>query len=728
MGCRVCRARKVKCDGRPNGCRNCERLQLDCVDDTLGLASPTAGRRASLTSLATSSLRKTRTYRSCTSCRLSKTKCNGDRPRCARCGAKGIDCVYDGGSTPRWAKNFSPASQGVKTEEDVEGGGEGVEAPPKTPLLVEPSDSLQWLLSPEIPPPRQVRRLVEHYFANIHPIRCFAFVHKPSFMRQLDNGINSEDDSALLHITCAHGAKFHALSLGQFDQMPSEDFVRAAGNQWATKAEAIVLSHCGKISIHRLMATVLLCDFRHRQGEHSQALMLGALAIRAAQSLKLHRETSADILCIDTSSPSVVPRESRRRLMWACYLLDAWNTDPLITMKESEIKIQLPCNERNFGLRIASVTETLGVGHVLQCLSPAMVPRKPADNMGIMAYYIRIVTLWKRISNYVSKPDTGPAPWLPSSEFAALDADMSRWRRELPEFVEYSPDTIYARLDSNQLGALMLIHCTYHHAYLELYKIALPELYGLPNSPTFPPEQNEAWQALQAESYFHARQIAHLLAEAAEHGPRLLSDAALPWFALESSRVMMYYVGRILPAGRVDVSERVKEAVEATEANVELLKIMGALFPVSTLYASTVSRWLSKMRQGVRDLSPRMAEEHVGLPDIEMSSFATSHKALSGFTLPPIAFHDDHANGPQMCSSTHPMSTTTTAIASKATSSPPHWDTAQHLVDLSRGHTPPKCGGLCASLDLDDLRNFLREDMLVLGDGSLASSELESAV
>lgn len=64
------------------------------------------------------------------------------------------------------------------------------------------------LLSPDLPPTRQLRRVVEHYFANVHPIRCFAFVHKPSFMRQLDKGFNSDDESALLHIVCAHGAKY----------------------------------------------------------------------------------------------------------------------------------------------------------------------------------------------------------------------------------------------------------------------------------------------------------------------------------------------------------------------------------------------------------------------------------------------------------------------------------------------------------------------------------------
>lgn len=130
--------------------------------------------------------------------------------------------------------------------------------------------------------------------------------------------------------------------------------------------------------------------------------MLSGLAIRMAQALKINTEFSSDIMCTEGggASPSVVSRESRRRLMWACYVLDAWTgsgPDQLTMLRENDIKVQLPCNERNFGLRIPSVTETLGVGHVLQFLPPAVVPPKPAGNMGIMAYYIRIITLWKRI-------------------------------------------------------------------------------------------------------------------------------------------------------------------------------------------------------------------------------------------------------------------------------------------------------------------------------------------
>lgn len=280
--------------------------------------------------------------------------------------------------------------------------------------------------------------------------------------------------------------------------------------------------------------------------------------------------------------------------------------DQLTLLRESDIKIQLPCNERNFGLRIPSVTETLGVGHVLQFLPPAVVPPKPAANMGIMAYYIRIVTLWKRvvksvispspypgvfffslflispIRRYVNTVTFGPPPWQPDSEFASLEADLRLWRRELPEFVEYSADTIYARLDSNQLGSLMLIHCTYHHNFLELYKFSMPDLFRLEKRfVVFPQEHHVFIKIVQAEAYFHAGRIASILAEAVEHGPKLLSDALLPFFVYDSSRVMLYYVSQLLDPGRVDASMRVKEAVKAVEGNRHILRVMSPLFPIA---------------------------------------------------------------------------------------------------------------------------------------------------
>ncbi|KAK7421828.1 hypothetical protein QQZ08_009773 [Neonectria magnoliae] len=638
MGCRVCRARKVKCDGRPNGCRNCERLQLECVDDE----GSKSGRRS-----VPVSLRKIRTYRSCTNCRISKTKCDGDRPKCSRCSARNLECLYDGGSAPRWARNLSKAPTSASTDDGRNTSHESSVAmeDSKSPSLVRSRETddtrsdLQrssttdasttnppvdfaddtelsihsWLVSPELPSGQNLRNVVDQYFANIHPLRCFAFVHRPSFTRQLEKGFESDDEKALLHIICAQGAKFYALSLNAEDQAAKSSLIRSAGNPWAKKAELLVLTNFGKISIQRLMTCVLLYDFHFRLGEYTQALMLSGLAVRMAHALQVNIEYSPDILCAESNegAPPAVEKESRRRLMWACYILDAWTgsgVDQLTLLREADIKIQLPCNERNFRLRIPCVTETLGVGHVLQFLPPAIVPRRPAANMGIMAYYIRIVTLWKRVVRYVKHLDTSPPPWIPESDFVVLDADLQSWGRHLPEFISYSPDTIYARLESDQLGSLVLLHCTFHHTLLDLYRISMPDLFKLRKPFYFPPNQQEFLRSLQADCFHHARQIASILAEAVKHGTRLVADSLLPCFAYDSSRVMLYYIARLLDLSRPDAEGLVTDAIAAVESNSKILRTMSALFPLAdslviaieieltTWKATTTERWLCKIR------------------------------------------------------------------------------------------------------------------------------------
>ncbi|KAK4085536.1 transcriptional regulator family: Fungal Specific TF [Trichoderma aggressivum f. europaeum] len=778
MGCRVCRARKVKCDGRPNGCRNCERLQLDCVGDN-GLA---AGRATPM------SLRKIRTYRSCKSCRLSKTKCNGDRPKCSRCAAKKTECVYDGGSAPRWARNLDRGSRTASTEGSrsksrelaiamLEASDEA-DAQDDTPMTsigsaeplklgditgskalgsarsvasIEPSgsDILSWLNSPSLPTGRNLRRVVEQYFANVHPIRCFAFVHKPSFMRQLDKGFTSDDESALLHIICAHGAKFYVLN--QNEHASASSFIRLAGNEWAKRAEFLILTNFGKISVQRLMVAILLHDFHFRLGEYSHALMLSGLAVRMAHALKINVEASPDVLCTDSSesAPSVVTRESRRRLMWACYVLDAWagsGIDQLTLLRENDIKIQLPTNERNFGLRIASVTETLGVGHVLQFLPPSVVPRKPSANMGIMAYYIRVVALWKRIVRYVNQLDSNPPPWLPESPFAALDADLRLWQRELPEFVEYSMETIYARLDSNQLGALVLIHCTYHHNYLELYKLSMPDLFKLPKPLVVPPEHHEFLQSAQANCYHHAQQIADILAEAADHGANLLSDSLLPYFVYDSSRVMLYYVARLLDPNRPDAQSKLGDAINAVESNRRVLRMMSALFPIAQSLSNTIDRWLTKIRQTSNrdDLVSRILSEARSETQEGEKSTPVSVSPVQGtpeYMLPSISLHSLARTGIATRRAADRASGVRGLSWSAESPSSGTWDrnnAAQQLVGLSQDgltssrsglqheqpvptalpQPPPiqaKWGGpiqpMFEALDLDDLQNFLSWDM-----------------
>ena len=101
---------QVKCDERPNGCANCERLQLDCVQNG-GVSA--AAKRPSTSYEPVVGIKRKRTFRSCIPCRDSKVKCSGERPNCTRCQQRRTSCVYDAEQVePAWVQSIAtPASE-----------------------------------------------------------------------------------------------------------------------------------------------------------------------------------------------------------------------------------------------------------------------------------------------------------------------------------------------------------------------------------------------------------------------------------------------------------------------------------------------------------------------------------------------------------------------------------------------------------------------------------------
>ena len=93
---------------------NCERLDLVCAASesaSLEHSGPTQEEDTlSDSKSAQLSAKRKRTYRSCLDCRSSKSKCSGDRPICARCRRKQLECVYNAGAEPAWAQRFQSLS------------------------------------------------------------------------------------------------------------------------------------------------------------------------------------------------------------------------------------------------------------------------------------------------------------------------------------------------------------------------------------------------------------------------------------------------------------------------------------------------------------------------------------------------------------------------------------------------------------------------------------------
>ncbi|CBF87498.1 uncharacterized protein ANIA_11216 [Aspergillus nidulans FGSC A4] len=511
-GCNTCRARKVKCDERPEGCANCERLQLECSGYGRSAVQRSGTRRAR------------RTYRSCTNCRLRRAKCSGERPACMRCRSRHLECRYGDNVEPAWSQRLAgiadPPDGSSPPGEETEG--EGL--------------PLTWVdeeLSPDLGP------------------------------------------SALLHIVCALGAHTTCQQL-------SPEFILRSGRRWAEKAYEMVLKDLDKISVDNLMASQLLYDYALRVGNFAQAFMLGGITARMVQALQLNLEYSTDVLCTEPGL-SISAREARRRLMWSCFVTDALlgsGVDQLMLIDERDIKIQLPCNERRFVQETACVTRTLD-GGVLGFLQPDTIPINPDENMGIMAYFVQHIQVRKQVLRYIKHLDTAISPWLPNSEFAILDKACWKWYDNLPESLQFTTSTIYARKASSQLGALVLLHCSHYQTLCDLYRLGAPALFKLRSAIDFPPEQSEFLQKLRGDLYNAARTLATIIGEAERHGPYILSDTWLPTITYDSSRIMLYYLTQLIDPREQDSKELVVQTIPYLESNIRALKAMQPLNAVS---------------------------------------------------------------------------------------------------------------------------------------------------
>ncbi|KAJ5717594.1 hypothetical protein N7488_003240 [Penicillium malachiteum] len=608
FGCRTCRARKVKCDERPGECGNCARLRLVCS----GYDNSPESQAQNITKYRIESSRKKRTYRSCTACRGSKTKCSGERPTCRRCQDRGHTCVYSESSQPNWIRRVESISQGN-------------EKAPSTPSLIpdnSPSTHLEqcsveperlspqssshsshsfqplqvlaaetteshnfplsWLNAQHLPNPWKIRLLVEEFFSNIHPLRCFAFIHKPSFLHRLDKDAPKRVQSnALLHIICALGGQFHALSYSKTVNPLPPKLILMAGSEWAKIAQRLILEALDSVTIEKLMASVLLHDYAVRMGHFANAFMLSGLITRMTQALQINLEYNTDILCQNTDiGPSVTARESRRRLMWSCYIMDALvgsGVDQLTLVDEKDMKIQLPCNERNFIQQIPCLTETLEPGNRLKFIPGELDNETIMPNMGMMAYFIRHIPIRKRVLRYIKHLDKAMVPWAEDSEFAILDKDCRAWYESLPASLQFTPNAIYIRKDSSQLGALCVLHCAHYQTICDLYRLGAPALYKLRAAFDFPPEQRGFLRHLQEVLFDAARALATIIGETAHHGARMLADSWLPTITYDSCRIMVYHLTQILDPRAEETKILTTQTLPLLKSNIDALKLMGSL-------------------------------------------------------------------------------------------------------------------------------------------------------
>lgn len=477
--CNTCRARKVRCDGRRDVCTNCERLGFGCTYHDSGGGSGSAGEgETAMSSALALALPRRRVRLACANCHSRKARCSGSLPKCDRCRARGIECVYQPGKRARPSVVIAaprPSASATPPDRPGSSSGNGFSTPRQHPredrvsnhsrshspehdtASVSPSNfgghgpGAEDAVLDSIAP-----RAFDNFFRHLHHIPVFSFLHRASLMQRYHAGLI---DRGLLLALVGITSLLTDLGSG------TRDF----GVKCIDEAEASVLRELEKPSTLKLQTMVLIIKHRMLTRRFPLAFMLHAIASRFAVALRLNHENAR--LCF-------LAQESRRRLMWAVYMIDtgiaAGNPDFGLweNSAPSNIRIQLPCNERNFDFDLPEVTESLEQPPP----GPDGIIPPMTDDIGFLALHIRVCLLRSRILQYTKNMIHGsPTPDqianLPA-RFAELESQLGAFAARLPVSFGWSEANVRLRAYSPRLCVFLMTHVWWEQCHIDLYRVA----------------------------------------------------------------------------------------------------------------------------------------------------------------------------------------------------------------------------------------------------------------
>ena len=248
---------------------------------------------------------------------------------------------------------------------------------------------------------------------------------------------------------------------------------------WADECRRLVMLEIfSPISTTTLQTLILLQRYEWHRGSHISAWFISALAIRLAHALRLNIEIPNDRDNSGTTIPVSV-RETRRRLMWGCFVMDSMmeaGPRPLSELDPSSIEVRVPCDEGSYQLGIEANMENLDPSrNSIDLLRPSS-SRPKMGRLGVSAFAVRLAVLRRQILRYTlpyHPRNQGhlplKAPWDLDAPFYHWQRKLDEWLAALPEDLCFNRDTLYRR--GSRLLSFLNLHCMIHAAYCDLFRI-----------------------------------------------------------------------------------------------------------------------------------------------------------------------------------------------------------------------------------------------------------------
>ncbi|KAK6207556.1 fungal specific transcription factor [Colletotrichum tabaci] len=509
LACIACRRKKIRCSGEKPACKHCLRSRIPCV---YKVTTRKAAPRTDYMAMLDKRLKRMEE-------RIIKIVPKNEHDSNAASLTRAVVKPAIPGTLPA-------AKAGPKKRAADEAFGQDLDhwakAPAKTMLdtsnkptslqAQEAEDNKLFLEGLDALPSKEIQEhLAEVFFENIYG-QAYHLLHKPSYMRKLRAGTLPP---VLILSVCAVAARFssHPKLITS-----SPNFLR--GEEWASHARDICTRRYEwpNITILTCLLILGLHEFGTCHGGRSWAL--AGQAIRMAFALQLHKDLDHDPL--NRSGPSqlsFIDREIRRRTMWACFLMDRFNssgTERPTFVREETIEIPLPIKEKYFQLDMPAPTETLKgkVPHPVSVDDGQMADAK--DNMGVAAHMIKTIALWGKIINYLNQggKELDPHPiWSPDSEYTTLLQEAEKLLDELPECLQYSSENLALHDTEKMVNQFLFLHIATQQNILFLNRVAV----ATPNSPAAQGVPRDFVAKAGDKTFAAANRISEILKDAESH-------------------------------------------------------------------------------------------------------------------------------------------------------------------------------------------------------------------
>ncbi|KAI0145755.1 hypothetical protein F4776DRAFT_373660 [Hypoxylon sp. NC0597] len=588
IACVLCRSRKVRCDKRPSGCLSCQNLGVRCPGySKSNISSDQIGDHGTVDDIFRAAGIERRKNGACQECRHSKNKCDQARPQCQRCQAKSIPCIYIAkhknaqNAVQSYTDDIGVDNDDIQQLQEPRSSSNATNSVSNEQQLV---DDFSWLFAPVLPKGRLLRTVVESYFTHIHPLRILGFLHKPTFIKAVDNErVYSEFGEPLLYIICALGARFMAINHTK-SPISSQSPSRVPGALWGQHSRRLVQGICCTPSVQNLMAMVLYSEYGLRIGDHSFVFMLSGCCYRMSRLLRLDIEPHRTYPM--TSPTDITIQESQRRLLWSCYLLDSFigsGVDSNLCWVDHAPSIRLPCKGPDFTNQLWTTPAYLEIDKGRQLITDT--------EFDLRGQIIRVAYLRTQILRYIrtSPESNSDVPlWAQGSRFLNFLSQLETWHQSLPQLLVYRDINIYIHRDQGNLGPFYFLYLVYHACVSDLTRITLAG-YNFPLAAALTHAPADFKARYQKMCFDHAQSISQLLRDGIKYGIESLDDYFTATAAFESTKIQVVFLAT-LARGNHTIYNQV---VENLRTNLNVLTLVHPYPDMPNVYLSALCPFLA---------------------------------------------------------------------------------------------------------------------------------------